>query len=242
MIQIRGLRKVFRIGFAMRPVTALDGLDLTVEKGDIYGFIGPNGAGKSTTIKILVGLLRYNEGEVKILGGTPRDVALRSRLGYMPEQPYFYDFLSGRELLRYFGALGGLKGGELDKAIAEALGCVHADKPWIDAPLRRYSKGMMQRVGLAQAMLTRPELLVLDEPMSGLDPVGRRDVRNAILSLHEAGTTIFYSSHVLSDVEAISNRVGIIIGGRMRREGPIAEVMAEAGSLEEALTEEIARA
>ena len=242
MIQIRGLRKVFRIGFAMRPVTALDGLDLTVEKGDIYGFIGPNGAGKSTTIKILVGLLRYNEGEVKILGGTPRDVALRSRLGYMPEQPYFYDFLSGRELLRYFGALGGLKGGELDKAIAEALGCVHADKPWIDAPLRRYSKGMMQRVGLAQAMLTKPELLVLDEPMSGLDPVGRRDVRNAILSLHETGTTIFYSSHVLSDVEAISNRVGIIIGGKMRREGPIAEVMAEAGSLEEALTEEIARA
>ena len=242
MIQIRGLRKVFRIGFAMRPVTALDGLDLTVEKGDIYGFIGPNGAGKSTTIKILVGLLRYNEGEVKILGGTPRDVALRSRLGYMPEQPYFYDFLSGRELLRYFGALGGLKGGELDKAIAEALGCVHADKPWIDAPLRRYSKGMMQRVGLAKAMLTKPELLVLDEPMSGLDPVGRRDVRNAILSLHEAGTTIFYSSHVLSDVEAISNRVGIIIGGKMRREGPIAEVMAEAGSLEEALTEEIARA
>jgi len=242
VIQIRGLRKVFRIGFAMRPVTALDGLDLTVEKGDIYGFIGPNGAGKSTTIKILVGLLRYNEGEVKILGGTPRDVALRSRLGYMPEQPYFYDFLSGRELLRYFGALGGLKGGELDKAIAEALGCVHADKPWIDAPLRRYSKGMMQRVGLAQAMLTKPELLVLDEPMSGLDPVGRRDVRNAILSLHEAGTTIFYSSHVLSDVEAISNRVGIIIGGKMRREGPIAEVMAEAGSLEEALTEEIARA
>ena len=242
MIQIRGLRKVFRIGFAMRPVTALDGLDLTVEKGDIYGFIGPNGAGKSTTIKILVGLLRYNEGEVKILGGTPRDVALRSRLGYMPEQPYFYDFLSGRELLRYFGALGGLKGGDLDKAIAEALGCVHADKPWIDAPLRRYSKGMMQRVGLAQAMLTKPELLVLDEPMSGLDPVGRRDVRNAILSLHESGTTIFYSSHVLSDVEAISNRVGIIIGGKMRREGPIAEVMAEAGSLEEALTEEIARA
>ena len=242
MIQIRGLRKVFRIGFAMRPVTALDGLDLTVEKGDIYGFIGPNGAGKSTTIKILVGLLRYGEGEVKILGGTPRDVALRSRLGYMPEQPYVYDFLSGRELLRYFGALGGLKGGDLDKAIAEALGCVHADKPWIDAPLRRYSKGMMQRVGLAQAMLTRPELLVLDEPMSGLDPVGRRDVRNAILSLHESGTTIFYSSHVLSDVEAISNRVGIIIGGKMRREGPIAEVMAEAGSLEEALTEEIARA
>ena len=239
MIQIRGLRKIFRIGFAMRPVTALDGLDLTVEKGDIYGFIGPNGAGKSTTIKILVGLLRYSEGEVKILGGTPRDVALRSRLGYMPEQPYFYDFLSGREL---FGALGGLKGGDLDKAIAEALGCVHADKPWIDAPLRRYSKGMMQRVGLAQAMLTRPELLVLDEPMSGLDPVGRRDVRNAILSLHESGTTIFYSSHVLSDVEAISNRVGIIIGGKMRREGPIAEVMAEAGSLEEALTEEIARA
>ena len=226
----------------MKPKLALKDVSFSVEPGQVYGFIGPNGAGKSTTIKVLTGLLNFDSGKVLVNGISPRDVKSRRYIGYSPEQPYFYDFLSGRELLRYFGALGGLKGGELDKAIAEALGCVHADKPWIDAPLRRYSKGMTQRVGLAQAMLSRPELLILDEPISGLDPVGRRDVRNAILSLHEAGTTVFYSSHVLSDVEAISNRVGIIIDGKMRREGPIADVMAEAGSLEEALTEEIARA
>jgi len=227
VIRIRSLEKVFRTGFFMKSSRALNGLDLTVEPGDIYGFVGPNGAGKSTTIKILVGLLRWSVGEVTLLNCSPHDVKVRKRIGYLPEHPYFYDYLSGRELLRYFGSLSGLKGDELKKRIDFALGSVHADKEWIDDPLRHYSKGMIQRVGLAQAILTKPELLILDEPMSGLDPVGRKDVRDTLLALHQAGTTIFYSSHVLSDVESISNRIGIIIDGKMRHEGEINSILEE---------------
>ena len=225
MIRIRNLHKVFRTGFLMRGTPALKGLDLSVEPGDIYGFVGANGAGKSTAIKILVGLLRWSVGEVELLGSSPHDVKLRSRIGYLPEHPYFYDYLSGRELLRYFGSLSGLRGAELNSRIDKALGRVQADKEWIDHPLRHYSKGMTQRVGLAQAILTEPELLILDEPMSGLDPVGRKDLRDALLSLHQSGTTIFYSSHVLSDVESVSNRIGIIVDGAMRQEGEINSIL-----------------
>lgn len=227
MIRIESLRKVYRTVFLLHPQEALKGIDLQVRAGEIFGFIGPNGAGKSTTIKILTGLLRPGSGLVEVLGGSPSDPKRRMRLGYLSEQPYFYDYLSGWELLRFYGSLGGLRGSDLEKRMRWALELVHAQGDWIHRRLRTYSKGMMQRVGLAQAVLTKPELLILDEPMSGLDPLGRRDVREAILSLNRDGTTVFYSSHVLADVEQISHRVAMLVEGRVVRSGTVAEVTSQ---------------
>lgn len=210
----------------MRPRQALRGIHLQVQRGEVFGFIGPNGAGKSTTIKILTGLLRPGKGQVSLLGGSPQDPRCRQRMGYLPEQPYFYDYLSGWELLEFYGALYGLRGKELRQRMEWSLELVHAAQDWIHRRLRTYSKGMLQRVGLAQAILSRPELLILDEPMSGLDPLGRRDVRHAIQNLNQSGTTIFYSSHVLADVEQISHRVAMIVDGRIVQEGSVAEITA----------------
>jgi ABC-2 type transport system ATP-binding protein len=225
LIKIEGLSKSFQAGFFMQDKPALKNLSLNVGEGDVYGFIGPNGAGKSTTIKILLGLLRYTNGNVSVLGKTPSDFKNRAYIGYLPEHPYFYDYLSGYELVVFYGQLLGYKGKELRQRVESCLEKVHANKDWIHRKLRGYSKGMMQRVGLAQAILNTPKLLILDEPMSGLDPVGRKDVRDIILSLNKEGTTIFYSSHVLADVEAISNRVGIIIGGKIEKQGSISSIL-----------------
>ena len=224
MIQIEHLHKTYRSGFLMKPKLALKDVSFHVEPGQIYGFIGPNGAGKSTTIKVLTGLLNFDSGKVLVNGFSPRDVKSRRFIGYTPEQPYFYDYLTGRELLQFYGKLVGLEGKLLDERITWALQLLHADKDWIDRRLRSYSKGMMQRVGIAQAILGKPKLLILDEPMSGLDPMGRRDVRGAIQELNRDGVTIFYSSHLLSDVESISHRVAMIVDGRIVREGSVDEI------------------
>lgn len=224
MIEIENLTKIYRTGFTMRERPALKGISLHVPKGMVYGFIGPNGAGKSTTIKILTGLLNATSGKVLIAGKSPKLPSSRKILGYCPEQPYFYDYLTGRELLAFYGRLVGLEGDTLKSRIGWALDTVHANKDWIDRRLRTYSKGMMQRVGLAQSILSKPELLILDEPMSGLDPMGRRDVREAIMSLHSEGVTIFYSSHLLSDVESISHRVAMVVDGKIVREGTIEDI------------------
>ncbi len=213
----------------MKPKLALKDVSLHVEPGQIYGFIGPNGAGKSTTIKVLTGLLNFDSGKVLVNGISPRDVKSRRFIGYSPEQPYFYDYLTGRELLQFYGKLVGLEGKLLNERITWALQLLHADKDWIDRRLRSYSKGMMQRVGIAQAILGKPKLLILDEPMSGLDPMGRRDVREAILELNRDGVTIFYSSHLLSDVESISHRVAMIVDGRIVREGTVDEITDSCG-------------
>lgn len=213
----------------MKPKLALKDVSLHVEPGQIYGFIGPNGAGKSTTIKVLTGLLNFDSGKVLVNGFSPRDVKSRRFIGYSPEQPYFYDYLTGRELLQFYGKLVGLEGNLLNERITWALQLLHADKDWIDRCLRSYSKGMMQRVGIAQAILGKPKLLILDEPMSGLDPMGRRDVREAILELNRDGVTIFYSSHLLSDVESISHRVAMIVDGRIVREGTVDEITDSCG-------------
>ena len=213
----------------MKPKLALKDVSLHVEPGQIYGFIGPNGAGKSTTIKVLTGLLNFDSGKVLVNGFSPRDVKSRRFIGYSPEQPYFYDYLTGRELLQFYGKLVGLEGNLLNERITWALQLLHADKDWIDRRLRSYSKGMMQRVGIAQAILGKPKLLILDEPMSGLDPMGRRDVREAILELNRDGVTIFYSSHLLSDVESISHRVAMIVDGRIVREGTVDEITDSCG-------------
>ena len=213
----------------MKPKLALKDVSLHVEPGQIYGFIGPNGAGKSTTIKVLTGLLNYDSGKVLVNGFSPREVQSRQFIGYSPEQPYFYDYLTGRELLQFYGKLVGLEGNLLNERITWALELLHADKDWIDRRLRSYSKGMMQRVGIAQAILGKPKLLILDEPMSGLDPMGRRDVREAILDLNRDGVTIFYSSHLLSDVESISHRVAMIVDGRIVREGTVDDITDSCG-------------
>ena len=229
MIQIEHLHKTYRSGFFMKPKLALKDVNLHVEPGQIYGFIGPNGAGKSTTIKVLTGLLNYDSGKVLVNGFSPREVKSRQFIGYSPEQPYFYDYLTGRELLQFYGKLVGLEGNLLNERITWALELLHADKDWIDRRLRSYSKGMMQRVGIAQAILGKPKLLILDEPMSGLDPMGRRDVREAILELNRDGVTIFYSSHLLSDVESISHRVAMIVDGRIVREGTVDDITDSCG-------------
>lgn len=230
MIQVEDLQKTYRSGFLLRPKKALSGVSFHVPKGVIYGFIGPNGAGKSTTIKLLTGLLRKDSGKILVGGWDPSDVESRRHLGYSPEQPYFYDYLTGRELMRFYGRLCGLSGSLLEERVDWALSLLNADKDWINRRLRTYSKGMMQRVGIAQAILSKPDLLILDEPMSGLDPVGRRDVREAILSLNREGVTVFYSSHLLSDVETISHRVAMIVGGRIVREGTVDDFTSNASA------------
>lgn len=229
MIHIEHLHKTYRSGFLMKPKLALKDVSLHVEPGQVYGFIGPNGAGKSTTIKVLTGLLNFDSGKVLVNGISPRVVKSRQFIGYSPEQPYFYDYLTGRELLQFYGRLVGLEGAELESRIRWALELVHADKDWIDRRLRSYSKGMMQRVGIAQSILGKPKLLILDEPMSGLDPMGRRDVREAIQELNREGVTIFYSSHLLSDVESISHRVAMIVDGKIVREGTVDEITESCG-------------
>lgn len=230
MIYVENLQKTYRTGFLMRQKKALSGVSFHVPKGQIYGFIGPNGAGKSTTIKLLTGLLRRDSGTVRVAGLDPQNVESRRHLGYSPEQPYFYDYLTGRELMRFYGRLSGLSGNTLEERVEWALSLLNADKDWINRRLRTYSKGMMQRVGIAQAILSKPELLILDEPMSGLDPVGRKDVREAILSLNREGVTVFYSSHLLSDVETISHRVAMIVGGKIVREGTVDDFTSNASA------------
>ena len=183
MIQVENLQKTYRSGFWMRPKKAIDGVSFHVPKGVVYGFIGPNGAGKSTTIKLLMGLLRKDSGKILVAGHEPSAAECRKHLGYSPEQPYFYDYLTGRELMRFYGRLCGLEGKLLEERIAWSLSLLNADKDWVDRRLRTYSKGMMQRIGIAQAILSKPELLVLDEPpgCSGSDPFSEQRGRYGFL-------------------------------------------------------------
>ncbi len=225
MIQVEDLSKTYRIGFWRKSVEALRGVSFEVQDGDLYGFIGPNGAGKSTTIKILLGLLKPGSGRASLMGmpaGSPRS---RKDVGFLPEQPYFYDYLTGREFLWFYGQLAGLSWTDLKTRVKEVSDLVSLKPDAMDRKLRTYSKGMLQRIGLAQALLSRPKMVILDEPMSGLDPMGRRDVRNLLKNLHAQGITVFYSSHVLSDVEAICTRLAMVVDGQIRRQGTVDQVL-----------------
>jgi ABC-2 type transport system ATP-binding protein len=225
MIEVEDLRKIYRIGFWRKSVEALRGVSFDVKEGDLYGFIGPNGAGKSTTIKILLGLLKPGSGRATLMGqpaGSPRS---RTDVGFLPEQPYFYDYLTGREFLWFYGQLSGLRWSDLKTRVDEVAELVSLKPDAMDRKLRTYSKGMLQRIGLAQALLSRPRMVILDEPMSGLDPLGRRDVRNLLKNLHSQGITVFYSSHVLSDVEAICTRLAMVVDGQIRRHGTVEQVL-----------------
>ncbi|MEZ5283337.1 MAG: ABC transporter ATP-binding protein [Vicinamibacterales bacterium] len=225
-IETEELSKDFLVGFwRPRPYRALDRLTLSVDEGEVFGFLGPNGAGKSTTLKLLMQLLYPTSGAARILGRPVGDFATRARIGYLPENPYFYDYLTAEELLSYFGRLFGLRGADVTRRVSAVL-----DDVGLGAErrlrLRQYSKGMVQRVGLAQALLNEPEVVFLDEPMSGLDPLGRRHVRQVMLQLRDRGCTIFFSSHILSDAESLCSRVGILAQGRLIASGRLSEILA----------------
>lgn len=219
-IETVGLSKTYRSGFWMTKFQALSGLNLQVQRGEIFGFLGPNGAGKTTTIKILTGLQEPTKGEASLLGMSVRDAQSRHQLGFLPERPYFYTHVSAWELLRFYGRLFNLSGTTLEQKIGlllERVGMID----FASIPLGRYSKGMLQRIGLCQCLLHEPAVLIFDEPMSGLDPIGRALVRDVILEEREKGRTIFFSSHVLSDVEAISDRIAILVRGQLRGVGTV---------------------
>jgi ABC-2 type transport system ATP-binding protein len=221
------LSKSYASGWPGRPpFVALDGLSLTVGRGEIFGFLGPNGAGKTTTLKILMGLVRATSGTAQLLGKPAGDVATRRRIGFLPESPYFYDYLTAEEFLGFYGRLAGLNHAALTLRVTELLelvGLVEART----RQLRKFSKGMLQRIGLAQALIHDPELIVLDEPMTGLDPIGRKQVRDLILSLRDCGKTVFFSTHILHDVEMICDRVGIVMKGRLVASGRVDELVRQ---------------
>jgi ABC-2 type transport system ATP-binding protein len=225
-IETEGLTKDYLAGFwRPRPYRALDALTLSVEAGEVFGFLGPNGAGKSTTLKLLMQLIFPTSGSARILGRHVGDVTVRSRIGFLAENPYYYDYLTAEELLTYFARLFGYSSADAKTRVARVL-----DQVGLGAErrmrLRGFSKGMVQRVGLAQALLNDPEVVFLDEPMSGLDPLGRRDVRDLILGLRARGCTVFFSSHILSDAEVLCDRVAIVAQGKLAASGHLSELLA----------------
>jgi ABC-2 type transport system ATP-binding protein len=223
-IEILGLEKTYSVGFwRKRPKRALLPLQLTVEEGEIFGFLGPNGAGKTTTLKLLMGLIFPTGGSARILGNDWTDPAVKSQIGFLPEQPYFYDYLTARELLLYYGRLSGVPGKELSKRVEAVLARVGLPDVG-GVQLRKFSKGMLQRVGIAQAILHEPKVVFFDEPMSGLDPMGRREVRDLMEELKAEGKTVFFSTHILSDAEALCDRVAVIHLGELRAVGAVADL------------------
>ena len=224
VVRIEGLSKVYKRGFWGRKVMALEGLDLEIERGEIFGFLGPNGAGKTTTLKMLLQIIFPTRGRAWILEEEIGSSVLKKRVGYMPENPYFYRFLSGFEFLRFYSGLAGIPASESRRRAGELLQLVGLEDAR-NVRIGEYSKGMTQRIGLAQAMLHDPEIIFMDEPLSGLDPIGRHDMRELILQLRDRGKTIFFCSHILSDVESICERVAILHKGRLRRMGAIADLL-----------------
>ena len=210
----------------LKETTVLSDVSLSVGQGEIFGFLGHNGAGKTTTMKILLGLLGATDGRIELLGVPVTDVAVHARIGYLPESPYFYDYLTAEEFLCFYGRLAGLSRETVRQRtpqLLERVGLTEAR----DRQLRKFSKGMLQRIGLAQAIIHDPELVILDEPMSGLDPIGRKEVRDLILSLRDQGKTVFFSTHIVSDVEMICDRVGILAKGKMLASGRIEDLVNE---------------
>lgn len=230
VIEIENLTKDYETGFWRKKRSrALDDLSLTVKSGQIFGFLGANGAGKTTTIKILMRLLFPTSGSARILGRDITDVDMHRSIGYCPENPYFYDYLTASELMDYFGELFGLDAKNRKNRTEELLTKVGLEEKDWNKQLRTFSKGMLQRVGLAQALINEPEVVFLDEPMSGLDPIGRREVRELISGLRGQGTTVFMSTHILSDIESLCDEVAILRGGRLATTGNLDELLSSTG-------------
>ena len=227
VVEIENLTKDYDVGFwRKRQVRALDDLSLTVSRGQIFGFLGGNGAGKTTTIKLLMGLLFPTSGSARILGKDIADFKMHAQIGYCPENPYFYDYLTASELMNYFGEIFGLSSAVRQERSRDLLRRVGLDEKDWNKQLRKFSKGMLQRVGLAQALINEPEIVFLDEPMSGLDPIGRREIRELIDGLGKTGTTVFMSTHILSDVEALCDEVAILRRGRLAATGNLDELLS----------------
>lgn len=219
------LAKTFRLGFFRKRVEAVRDVGFDVNRGEVFGFLGPNGAGKTTTLKMLMGLVFPTRGRAEVFGLPVPSLAAKRRLGYLPETPYFYDYLSPEEFLDLVGALSDVPPVERRKRrdrLISRVGLDHAR----GRPLRKFSKGMLQRVGIAQALMGEPELVVLDEPMTGLDPVGRKEIRDLILELRAEGRTVFYSTHILTDVELTCDRVAMVFAGTIRSVGPLGELLS----------------
>jgi ABC-2 type transport system ATP-binding protein len=230
IVEIENLTKDYEVGFwRKRKVRSLDGLSLSVEQGEIFGFLGANGAGKTTTLKLLMRLIYPTAGNARILGHDIAEVAMHSRIGYLPENPYFYDYLTAREFLEYCAELFGYASSERKRRAEQLLARVHLDSKSWNTQLRKFSKGMLQRVGLAQALVNDPEIVFLDEPMSGLDPVGRRQVRDLIATLRQEGKTVFMSTHILSDIEVLCDRVAILQHGRLAHVGSLDQLRRTTG-------------
>jgi len=226
-VEIQNLSKDYETGFwRKKKVRALDDLTLSVRPGQIFGFLGGNGAGKTTTIKTLMRLQFPTEGSAKILGCDIADVQMHRRIGYCPENPYFYDYLTAKELMDYFGELFGFDRSKRTSKTSELLTAVGLNEKDWKKQLRKFSKGMLQRVGLAQSLINDPEIVFLDEPMSGLDPVGRREIRELIASLRDKGTTVFMSTHILSDIEALCDEVAILRNGKLSASGNLNELLS----------------
>ncbi len=225
ILEITNLKKTFHSNFLIKKYRILKGIDISVEAGEIYGFLGPNGAGKTTTIKCIMGLLFPDEGEI-LINGLPADtIDARRQIGFLPENPYFYDYLNASELLYFSASLYAIPAAaareRIDRLIQQ-VGLAGHER----LKLRKFSKGMIQRLGMAQALIQDPDFLILDEPFSGLDPIGRKEFRDLILNLKEQGKTIFFSSHILQDMEMMVDRVGIIINGKISRQGKLSELIA----------------
>jgi ABC-2 type transport system ATP-binding protein len=238
-VRAEALSKTFRVGFWARKVRAVEDLSFSVNAGEIFGLLGPNGAGKTTTLKMLLGFVRPSAGQAFIGGAPAGTVASRRGLGYLPENPALYEFLRGDEYLVFAGRLAGLSLADARRRSAELLERVGLAGR-ADRPIRKFSKGMVQRLGVAQALIGDPRIVILDEPMSGLDPIGRKDVRDLILALREEGRTVLFSTHILSDVEAICDRVGILVEGRLTDCGALADLVAPGARAVELVVENAA--
>ncbi len=225
ILRTEGLTKVFEVGVRRRQVRAVDDLTLAVEEGEIFGFVGPNGAGKTTTIKMLMGLIFPTRGKAFIFDAPIPSKRSKARIGYLAENPATYDFLTGAEALRFYARLSEVPSAELERRCGELLDLVGLSAA-ADRQIRKYSKGMQQRLGIAQALVADPAFVVLDEPMSGLDPVGRKEMRDIILELKRRGKTVFFSTHILPDVETLCDRVGVIIGGKLRDVGKLGTLLS----------------
>ncbi len=223
---VEDLKKTFKVGFARKVVEAVRGVSFVVNQGEIFGFLGPNGAGKTTTMKMLMDLIRPSGGRIELFGSPPGSIEARKRIGYLPEQPYFYDYLKPGELVDFFGQLYGVPRAVRRKRVDELLTLVGLDHAR-DRTLRKFSKGMLQRAGLAQALIGDPELVILDEPLSGLDPIGRKELKDIIVALKQRGKTVFFSSHILADIELLCDHLAIVHKGLLKYFGATSEFVLQ---------------
>lgn len=241
VLNISKLRKEYKTGITgSKRFMAVDDVNLSIESGEIYGFLGPNGAGKTTTLKIIMGFLRPTSGEVRIFGGNAEDWRVREKVGFLPENPNIYPYLTGRQALYFIGKFFSMTNSAIKKRIEELTEELGMERE-LDTPIRKHSRGMAQRIGLAQALINEPQLILLDEPMNGLDPIGRKMFREVILRQKEAGRTVFFSSHILSDIEMICTRIGLLNKGKIVLDKSLNEVMkgAEGKGLEEIFMEKV---